>query len=157
MHNFTFSVKKMFLADQQAKLYALQYRDQVERFKSLDDDTQNKHPIRKIITFLGKAAFFDEGTNSAQVTPVHVYPDELKFNVRHIVKLISTLKYERRAEIDLLEVFTKLLTEIPSQGFEGSEIDQQLIEILETVTTLVELELGYPTQILNLLCQFSFR
>ena len=44
-----------------------------------------------MIKFIGKSIFFEEGTNSAEVTPVHIYPDELKFSMSQIVKLISTL------------------------------------------------------------------
>ena len=104
----------MFLSDSPSKVYALQYREQLKKLKSSDsEDTSEKyHPLRKVLKFLGKVTFFEESSKTGEVTPIHIYPDELKLALPHVATLISSLRYEQSVEIDLLEVFTHFLTQI---------------------------------------------
>ena len=83
----------MFLSDSPSKVYALQYREQLKKLgdTSEGENSAQYHPLRKVLKFIGKVTFFEESTNTGEVTPIHVYPDELKLALPHVATLISTL------------------------------------------------------------------
>ena len=157
MHKFILLIKKMFLAKSQSKLYALQYREQIERLKSQDEEPVRGHPIRRVLNFIGKSAFFEEGTSTVDVTAVHLFPDKLELSATQVIKFISTLKWEKRAEVDLLEVFTKILADSERLELDKVQTSDALIDLLQTVVSLIEQDFAYPEKLLDLLCQYAFR
>lgn len=97
---------------------------------------------------MGEVAFFGDGSQNEEV-----FPEELLFDAHHISTLLQSLRYEETKEVDLLETFTKMLTELHPE----SEIKfGSMLDILETCTVLLEKQ-TYPVALLDLLATFAMR
>ena len=89
--------------------------------------------MKHTLKFLAEVAFFGGGATSA--SEEEAFPEELKLSAEHICRLIQSLRYEQTREVDLLEVFVKMLTEVHP----NSEISFGLmLEIIETSCVLLE-------------------
>ena len=113
---------------------------------------------------MGQVAFFgqNEEVKQGQVSQIYQYPDELNFNLSHIATLISTRRHEETLEIDLLEKWIEFLTHIePEELLDQTEsielINQAYIDILDTITCLLESDKAYPIKLLNILAQYGIR
>ena len=79
LHSFTLLCKRMFLSDSSAKVYALLYRNKMQRLKSqikeassLDSNpTQKEHPIKQAAKFIAEVAFFGDSNDDDESR----YPD----------------------------------------------------------------------------------
>lgn len=90
----------MFLSEQPAKVYALLYRHKMHRVRS----QIKEHPVRKALGFMAEVAFFGDGSQNEEV-----FPEELRFNLDHISKLLFSLSFDQTKETDLLETYIKML------------------------------------------------
>ena len=99
--------------------------------------------------YIAEVAFFGDGSATEEV-----FPDELKLGVEHVAKLIQSLRYESTHEIELLEVFIKMLLAMHP---EAPKSFQSQLSILETCAVLLEKRTFYPTTLIESLASYAMR
>ena len=77
-------------------------------------------------------------------------------NAEHISKLFESLQYEETKEVELFEVFTKMLQALHPR-VDKSIVSQ--IRILETCTVLLEKQhkMHYPESLIKLVATYAIR